>query len=255
MGLITLLIGGLALAFVLYIPFPFVVKTWLRRKFLAEIRKSGYVCLTFDDGPCPEATPQILALLKQHGIQATFFVVGEKVAKHPDLADKIAADGHEIAEHSFSHSHPWKCNPLRSTIDLIKGGQALKHYQAYQSSIRFRPPYGKFNLFTLLYVWITRKQVAFWDIDPKDYRDYSGDGAALQAINQLRPGSVILLHDGRNGQNSNTAQVTVAATQMLLEAAVKSRLHFATIGEALSTGQKHAHNDSKISQTLGKSIQ
>jgi peptidoglycan/xylan/chitin deacetylase (PgdA/CDA1 family) len=78
MDLITLIIVGLALAFVLYIPFPFAVKTMLRRKFLSTVRKSGYTCLTFDDGPCPLATPQILKLLKKKGIKATFFFGGRK---------------------------------------------------------------------------------------------------------------------------------------------------------------------------------
>ncbi len=238
MGLITFIAVGFALAFVLYIPFPFAVMALLRRRFLSTVRKSGYTCLTFDDGPCPLATPQILKLLKQNGIKATFFLVGEKAEKHPDLVDMIVAGGHEVGEHGYSHSHPWKCSPLRSATDLIKGRQALKRHQALRNTTCFRPPYGKFNLFTLIYVWITKKQVAFWDVDPKDYREYSGQRVAKKVIDRFRAGSVVLLHDGRNGRNSGATLVTVAATQSVLRSSKKSRLHFATISEALARGQE-----------------
>jgi peptidoglycan/xylan/chitin deacetylase (PgdA/CDA1 family) len=249
MGLITLLASGLALTFILYILLPFAVVTLWRKKFLAKIRKSGYVCLTFDDGPCPKTTPPILALLKQYGIHATFFLIGEKAAKYPDLVNKIIADGHEVGEHSYSHSHPWKCSPARAAIDLIKGGQALKHVQTPRRSICFRPPYGKFNLFTLIYVRTTRKRVAFWDIDPKDYRAYSGHTVAQKVIDQFHPGAVILLHDGRHGLHGSPMQVTVTATQLILEAAARSRMRFAKIGEALSYSMIRGRNEKKPQAT------
>jgi len=233
MGSLTLTIIILALAFVLYIPFPFVVKTWMRRRFLVTVRKSGYTCLTFDDGPCPIATPQILDLLQKNGVKATFFLLGEKVEKYPDLVDRIMADGHEVGEHSYSHSHPWKCSPLRSITDLTRGGQTLKRYTA-QGTTCFRPPYGKLNLFTLIYLWITKRQVAFWDIDPKDYREHCGRMVAQKIGDRFRTGSVVLLHDGRNG---GAALATIAATQLLLGSAAKSKLRFGTIGEALARGQ------------------
>lgn len=248
-GWITLSCIGLALAMVLYIPFPFIVKTLMRRKFLSTVRKSGCTCLTFDDGPCPVATPQILDLLRQRGIKATFFLVGERIEKFPEVVDRIVADGHEIGEHSYSHSHPWKCSPLRSLMDLIKGNRTLKRYEALQSTTWLRPPYGKLNLLSLLYVWIMKKQVAFWDIDPKDYREYSGRKVAQTVLDRFHAGSVILLHDGRNG---STALSTIAATRFILGAARKSKLRFATIGEALTRGQsdkkcsKRLDNDSSI---------
>ena len=234
MDAITLIIVGLLLIVVLYIPFPFAVQRLMRRKFLATVRKSGLACLTFDDGPCPETTPQLLALLKRNGIKATFFLVGEKVARYPNLVDKIVADGHQIGEHSYSHSHPWKCSPWRSAADLIKGGQALKRYKVFQRCACFRPPYGKFNFVTLLYVWITKKRVAFWDLDPKDYQGRSGEQVAQKILEQLRSGAVVLLHDGRQGRNGSMVHVTVEATQLTLEALTRNQLRFATIEQALS---------------------
>lgn len=239
MELITWILIGAALAFVLYIPFPFVIKCVMRTRFLSTVGKSGFICLTFDDGPCPEATPQILAILKQNGIKATFFLVGEKVVAYPGLTDKILADGHQVGEHSYSHSHPWKCSPWRSAVDLIKGGHVFKRYQVLRQSIYFRPPYGKFNLLTLLYVWITKKQVAFWDIDPQDYRDYSGREIAQKAIAQLHTNSIVLLHDGRNNANDSVNTVTVNATNLILEAAPKNTRRFVTIAEAIAGGKNN----------------
>jgi peptidoglycan/xylan/chitin deacetylase (PgdA/CDA1 family) len=195
----TIVLGALA-AFVLYIPIPFVVKEVMRRKSLATVRKTGNVYLTFDDGPDPEATPAILDLLRQNGAKAAFFMLGESVAKYPNIVKHIIAEGHEIGEHSYGHTHPWKGSPLRSAVDLIKGGHALQQHPRPASASYFRPPFGKLNLVTLLYVWLTKKKVVFWNVDPRDYDPASSaETVARFAMDRLDAGSIILLHDGRRG--------------------------------------------------------
>lgn len=211
---------------------PWIMKAYIRRRFLSIVRNSGYICLTFDDGPCAESTPKILELLDQAGAKATFFLLGENVEKYPALAAKIVASGHEIGEHSYSHSHPWNSGPFRTIIDLLKGGRTIRKYGQSVSSRLFRPPYGKLNLITLLYIWMTKKQVAFWDIDPKDFLESSGEKVAKTIIDRLNPGSVVLMHDGRRTSNKS-AQVTVSALNELLGTVSNSR-SFVSISEAIS---------------------
>ena len=143
----------------------------MRRRFINTFRMSGCVCLTFDDGPHPESTPKILELLEKTGVRATFFLLGENVEKHPDIVAKIVSHGHEIGAHGYSHLHPWKSDPYNSLLDLIKGDKIIKQCKAPESNRYFRPPYGKFNLITLLYVLITKRKVVFWNVDPKDYKE------------------------------------------------------------------------------------
>ena len=220
------------LIFLFYIVFPWIMKAYIRTRFLSIIRNSGCICLTFDDGPCPESTPEILELLQEAGAKATFFLLGENVNKYSSLAAMIVASGHEVGEHSYSHSHPWKTGPVRSIVDLVKGGRTIRKNGLSNNSPIFRPPYGKLNLISLLYICLCKKQVAFWDIDPKDYREHSGERVAKSIIGCLYPGSVVLLHEGRRNSNK-PPQVTVDAVKQLFGMANDGHI-FTTISEAIS---------------------
>lgn len=216
----------------LYVLLPALVKGLLRLRFLRRIRKSGCVCLTFDDGPSPKATPQILALLRQAGARATFFIVGEAAEKCPELVAAIAHEGHELGEHGYGHLHAWKSNPLHYAADLARASRMIRHFASRYGSL-FRPPYGKLNLLTLLYALLTRRRLAFWDLDPRDYAQTSPARLAQQVLSELAPGRVVLFHDGRRRPESDPA-VTVEALKLVLEAAAPRRLEFATVSEALA---------------------
>lgn len=209
----------------------------LRRRFLADIRKSGHICLTFDDGPNPTSTPEILQILRQEEIKATFFLVGENVEKYPDLASQIANEGHEIGQHGHWHIHPWKCWPFHSLIDLIKGAHTIRRHVRYEKPLLLRPPYGKFNLITLSYVLFTRKQLAFWDIDPKDYRPQSADTIVKHVMERIFAHTTILLHDGRYDSDA-TANVTVSAVRDILMETKEHGITFTTVSEALRDGRR-----------------
>jgi peptidoglycan/xylan/chitin deacetylase (PgdA/CDA1 family)/glycosyltransferase involved in cell wall biosynthesis/predicted RNA methylase len=265
----VLVAAGAALLLLLFSYFilPLWVERYWRMKFCRRIRKSGSVCLSFDDGPNPEATPMILELLQQYGAKATFFVTGENVEKYPDLIERILEHGHEIAEHSYGHSHPWKSSPWRSWSDLKLGERAIKPYVRSRGLVLFRPPFGKMNLMTLLYVWRTKKQVVFWNIDPKDYQQPSGETVAQFVYDRLAKGAVILLHDGRRNAGTDTpaqrdgarlpvsriggqTTVTVSAAAALLATARQRGLALATIGTALSATSGQTRFDVKHAQIV-----
>lgn len=215
--------------FFLYIILPFVITLILRKRFRNQINKSKCICLTFDDGPNPDSTPEILGLLQAADVKATFFVMGENAFKYPDIVKKIVDLGHEIGDHSFSHKYPWYCDPYRSLMDIIRGKWAIEKYSKSSEPMLLRPPYGKLNLASLLYVILARRRLAFWNVDPKDYEQDSGENVADFVIKHLFPGKVILLHDGRRKQNGTI--ITVTAVKLILENAKKRGLKFTTMSE------------------------
>jgi peptidoglycan/xylan/chitin deacetylase (PgdA/CDA1 family) len=223
----------LILALCFYIIIPSFFNVLIRRRFLSRIRRSGFICLTFDDGPDPFSTPKILEALEHAGAKATFFLVGQRAERYPDLVNRILAGGHEIGEHSFSHLHPWKTWPFRYIKDLQKGGRSLEPYLSPKKSVVFRPPYGKMNMAGLIYVWFGGKQVAFWNIDPKDYQEDSAQKITEVIIDNLGPGSVILLHDGRRSLSDNAYSTTEAVRRILKKIGNREKV-LATISQGLS---------------------
>ncbi|MCG8465017.1 MAG: polysaccharide deacetylase family protein [Xanthomonadales bacterium] len=153
------------------------------------------VALTFDDGPTPGFTEEILTTLKTHQVPATFFVTGKDLAKHPELGKKIVRAGHELGNHSFSHKRmvftPYDKvrQELEATEDLIK--------QAGQNEpIFFRPPYTK-KLFNLpLYLWLNQVVSITTDVEPDSYPEVaaSADNIADYVAAEVQPGSIVLLH-------------------------------------------------------------
>jgi peptidoglycan/xylan/chitin deacetylase (PgdA/CDA1 family) len=146
------------------------------------------VYLTFDDGPVPEATPEVLKILKEHGIKATFFCVGENVFKHRDIFDIITADGHAAGNHSYNHLNGWKVSPGAYYNNVVKCREQFE-------SKLFRPPHGRF---TPAQYFVLRNDFRFvlWSVLTMDYHHAVSPEQCLQnAISGLEPGSIIVFHD------------------------------------------------------------
>ena len=216
-----------------YILAPWAFKIILRRRFLKDFHEEDHICLTFDDGPNPDATPQILDALEQAGVKATFYLVGENVEKYPDLAARIVELGHEIGEHGYKHTHAWKTGPITTARDLWRGSRTLARYQSEDRPLSFRPPYGKLNVISVLYILLGRKKVAFWNIDPRDYASQSADEISNEVLRKAGSGGVVLLHDGRR-HDSNDAGLTVQAVRSLLCECRERKLTIRTVGEVLA---------------------
>lgn len=216
----------------LYFGLGVLFKIYLRRRFLAAIKNRTGICLTFDDGPDDESTPQILKLLKEYNAKATFFVAGRNVDKHQQIARQITETGNEIGEHGYDHINPWRSGPISSSLDMIKAKRVIDRLCLSEERILFRPPFGKLNFALLLYLWWARRRVVFWNIDPRDYQQQSGRQVAQFVIDRLAPGSVILLHDGRMRDGSQIS-VTVSALKLILEEVKRRKLTLSTVGELL----------------------
>ncbi len=224
----------------LYFVVPYWARNLLRKKFLSAMGKSGQVCLTFDDGPNPESTLDILTLLEDLGIKATFFLIGENIEKHPDLCHKIMRQGHEVGDHGHRHVHAWTCPPFCAVIDLIRGSSAIKKQSDNKNLFWLRPPYGKLNLLTLCYVLLCRRKLAFWNIDPKDYLPQDPEQISAAVLERLTGGSVILLHE-RSFHSNKELKSNLTAIKMMVQEIKKQGYRFAKVSEA-SRGRPDTHS-------------
>lgn len=219
----------------LYLGLPALAKTALRRRFLARVRRSGCACLTFDDGPDPAVTLQIAEALQRAGARGTFFMIGERARRHRRIAAALAAMGHEIGEHGLAHRNALKSAPWTSVRELWGGGRALAAVCPADPPRSLRPPYGKMNLITLLYVWLRRRRLAFWDVDPRDYAQSAPAEVARHVVERLGRGRVVLLHDGRMRPGSDP-RVTLEAVRLILENAAARDVPLVTVSEAIARG-------------------
>lgn len=159
----------------------------------SELRRE--LALTFDDGPDPAHTPQLLALLREHDAKAVFFLIAEKARRHPELVHQIQSDGHVIGNHTDTHKNAWFLTPWQTSTEIIAATRTLEattggpvHY--------FRPPWGRFNLWQRLVLQRTHLTPVLWTFTARDWR--AGDrtkeiGAALLA--HAQSGGIVLLHD------------------------------------------------------------
>lgn len=179
----------------IYFVMPYFARNLFRSKFLKKIEKGDCVCLTFDDGPNPQSTPEILSLLKKSNVRATFFLIGKKIETYPDLFHEIINQGHEVGDHGYEHVHAWTCLPFRGALDLFRGYSTLKKFSNLNQGVWLRPPYGKLNLITLCYLLVYGRKLAFWNVDPRDYLAQSPRFLSEKVLKEARQGAVILLHE------------------------------------------------------------
>jgi chitin deacetylase len=153
------------------------------------------VALTFDDGPTPAHTDEILRVLKEENVEATFFLIGGDLEKHPSEGKKIVAAGHEIGNHSYSHTRMVLVS-ASFVAGEIERTDALIRAAGYESPTHFRPPYGK-KLFTLpYYLSQTNRKSITWDVEPESFPEIAAktDEIVKYILANTRAGSIILLH-------------------------------------------------------------
>lgn len=167
-----------------------------RHWFLVRIpADSGAVCLTFDDGPHPEHTPRLLDVLRRHGIPATFFVIGQAAERHPDLVRRMAAEGHTVGNHTFSHAKPDQTS-ARQLLDEIRRTRELLARLLGEAPTLFRPPCGTVTAAKLWRLWRAGQTVVLWNVEPRDHSCRSSDEIrAWFRGRPLRGGDVVLMHD------------------------------------------------------------
>ncbi|MGC4803983.1 polysaccharide deacetylase family protein [Micromonospora sp. DT233] len=157
---------------------------------------SAEVALTFDDGPDPQYTPQVLALLRQYGVKATFCVVGENARDHPDLVQAIVADGHTLCNHSWQHDVLLgKRSPDLIRADLLRTNAAIRDAVPTASISYFRQPGGAWTYPVVSAAEDLGMTPLHWTVDPADWTLPGAAQIADIVSAGVRSGSVVLLHD------------------------------------------------------------
>jgi peptidoglycan/xylan/chitin deacetylase (PgdA/CDA1 family) len=210
----------------------FVPQSRLWGSNIVRGRSTG-VCLTFDDGPSPAYTSQVLQILDRLRIPATFFVIGHNVAKHPSLLKEVHAAGHLIGNHSYDHHHGglfgsagYWVDQLRRTDDAIAAVTAARPRF-------FRPPMGFKTPLMALAMRQTDHALVTWSVRGLDGVATSIGRICHRIASRTRPGSILTLHDGVDPHSSRTPEVTIRSLPVLLQQLLDSGIHFTTLEESL----------------------
>ena len=153
------------------------------------------VALTFDDGPHPEYTPKLLDILRHHGVRATFYVIGRSVDAHPEIARRIVSEGHEIANHTWSHPALPSLGAARLRQEMDKTTDAIVRATGRRPT-NMRPPYGAIN--ERVRQTILRDHgldVIMWSCDPLDWKRPGAEVVRRRLVEGAAPGGILLAHD------------------------------------------------------------
>jgi peptidoglycan-N-acetylglucosamine deacetylase len=180
------------------------------------------IALTIDDGPSPIYTPQILSLLGRYGVVATFSMIGESVAAHPAIAREVAAAGHQIINHTWTHANLTRLAPAAMADQISRASGAIEK-ATRTTPVMFRAPFGAWSPAVLAQCRQMRLAPLDWSVDPRDWARPGVSAITTNIMRNTRSGSIILEHDG----GGNRAQ-TVAALSYVLPRLLDAGYHFRT---------------------------
>ncbi len=173
------------------------------------------VAITVDDGPDPRYTPSVLALLDQYGIRASFFLIGENADVHPDLVREVAARGHHIANHSWSHPDLSGLSAAKVRDELGRTSDLLGRLTG-RAPTWFRAPGGGWSPTVLKVGAELGMRPMAWSVDPQDWATPGTDVITKRLEKELRPGAIVLTHDG-GGDRSQTVAALKTFLPMLID--------------------------------------
>lgn len=192
------------------------------------------VALTFDDGPTEARADSLLRLLRSRNVRATFFLIGGDITSSPAAARALAADGHELGNHTYTHNHMVFKTPATYRSEVARTDSLLRAAGA-RDPIFFRPPYG-YKLIGLPYVlWRMGRTTVTWDIEPESYPDVarSADRIVQHVLERVRPGSIVLLHPWYA-----SGAPTRAALPTLIDSLRARGYAIATVGDLLARNRR-----------------
>ena len=184
------------------------------------------IALTFDDGPHPELTPKLLDILRQNGVRATFFVVGSNVKAYPEIARRIVAEGHEIANHSWSHPALTKLGAAGLHHEIEDTNAAIESATG-RRPVNMRPPSGAIN--PRVREYLTKglnMNIILWSVDPLDWKRPGAQVVAQRLVDGASPGGILLAHDIHPG--------TVEAIPGVIEQLKARGYAFATVSQLIA---------------------
>lgn len=193
------------------------------------------IALTFDDGPTPGKTEQILSILAMQQVPATFFLIGKEVEAHPELVDKILKAGHQVGNHSYSHQRMIFKTPTFIAAEIEKT-DALLRMLGVTGDIYFRPPYGKKLLMLPWYLQENQRVAVTWSVAPEDYPQVSSSVNELvkYTVDNTSAGNIILLH-----VMYDSREKTMQAVPEIIKQLKAKGYRFVTVSELIELGKQH----------------
>ncbi|MBC7818783.1 MAG: polysaccharide deacetylase family protein [Planctomycetaceae bacterium] len=179
------------------------------------------IALTFDDGPHPEHTPRLLDLLAASGAKGTFFVIGEQTLRHPKLVRRMVDEGHEIGNHTWTHSEPSQTSAVQFLEEVTQTRRMIQNLTGRDCRL-MRPPKGALTVGKTLGLWRRQQTIALWNSDPKDFA-MTNETELFRWLDGYHPrtGDIVLLHD-------NHPRAAVAVERL-----TNNGLRFVTLSEWL----------------------
>lgn len=193
------------------------------------------VALTFDDGPSPVATRELLAVLARHGAQATHFLVGEAAEARPDLVSAIVEAGNAVGSHTYSHRSLVRLSHAARETEITRGAEALGQH----STKLFRPPYGHFDLGVARDLRTAGLTCISWSAHIEDWVLQDAKSLAARLRKAIAPGAIILLHEALYTSTDSAAEDRAPLLEALdtVLGEFSSRYRFGTVPEMLAAGK------------------
>ena len=189
------------------------------------------IALTFDDGPWPESTAQVLDILKQNQIKGTFFLIGQNVKNYPALVKREIAEGHVIGNHTWHHWYQF-LNPQAAAYEIVHTADLIYQVTGIKTNL-FRPPGGIMHNGVADYARNSKYAIILWSSDSVDYSRPAVPKLINNVFRKAKPGGIVLMHDG-GGNRSKTVQ----ALPEIIANFRKQGYSFVTIPELLEMQDK-----------------
>lgn len=222
-----------ALVFILLPPNPasamIEVEVWGDNVFASHENSQMKIALTFDDGPHPRYTDEILEILEKYNIHATFFEIGENVSYYPEITKRVIDAGHEIGNHTYSHPrlNMSKYSVAELEKQLLRTERLIYETDEYRPKL-FRPPEGRCCGTVADIAKKMDYSVILWTIDTYDWRHTPPQTIAANVVSSIRSGDIILCHDGITKDSP-----TPAALEIFIPKLIEMGYKFVTVSELL----------------------
>lgn len=191
------------------------------------------VALTFDDGPDPVYTPQVLNKLKKHGVKATFFLLGENAERYPEIVKRIVNEGHIVGNHTYNHPNLNKIDDKQYHEQMLKTEKILQKLTGYSPKF-FRPPYGIINENQMK--WATEQNfiIIQWSVDTLDWKGLNAQEITNKVLGNAFPGSILLQHTAPGGK----LQGSVDALDRFIPDLTSNGARFVTLPKMFNTSKQ-----------------
>jgi peptidoglycan/xylan/chitin deacetylase (PgdA/CDA1 family) len=207
-------------------------RIWRSNILYRVLTDEKVVALTFDDGPHPKFTPEILDILDKYHIRATFFMVGKEMAKYPTVVSEVVRRGHVIGNHTYSHPHNIELDTRAQVVrEVERCEQAIEKLTGKRTHL-FRPPRGLIDGTVFSVANDEGYRVVLWTVSADHHDAPTPQLMARRVLRHIRPGGIILAHDGMYC----TRRKDVKATPLIIKELIRQGYRFVTIPELIKIG-------------------